>query len=144
MPTGWSRRRSGKPEGPSGPVGDLRSLRARVRFAGRWTPRATPPPSATCGRAERFQEMKTMNTRPATLRPGSRSGEMRHYLSGRPVNGGDTIELCFSGGWVTGRYEWNSEQSEQQPSFHCSIVVDGGGVVERVIEIPENALVRWP
>ena len=85
-----------------------------------------------------------MNTRPATLRPGSRSGEMRHYLSGRPVNGGDTIELCFSGGWVTGRYEWNSEQSEQQPSFHCSIVVDGGGVVERVIEIPENALVRWP
>ena len=82
-----------------------------------------------------------MNTRPATLRPGSRSGEMRHYLSGRPVNGGDTIELCFSGGWFTGRYEWNSEQ---QPSFHCSIVVDGGGVVERVIEIPENALVRWP
>lgn len=84
-----------------------------------------------------------MSSPPACLRLASRAGEMRHTLSGRAVNGGDTLDLCFSGGWITGRYEWGSEHSGQ-PSFHCSIVLEGGGVVERVIEIPEGALLRWP
>ena len=68
---------------------------------------------------------------------------LRHYLQGRPVNGGDTLELCFSGGWVTGRYEW-SPADQRGPWLHCSIELSGGRVAEHLIEIPDGALLRWP
>jgi hypothetical protein len=67
----------------------------------------------------------------------------RYYLDGRLLNGGDILELCFSGGWVTGRYEWNPERAEN-PRFYCSIELAGGGVTEHVLEIPNRALLRWP
>jgi hypothetical protein len=67
----------------------------------------------------------------------------RYYLAGRLLNGGDTIQLCFSGGWVTGRYEWNPERPNN-PYFHCSIELEGGRVAAHAIEIPDQALLRWP
>jgi hypothetical protein len=75
-----------------------------------------------------------------TLRNGPLG--LRHYLDDRIVNGGEPIEICFSGGWVVGRYERGPDP--ERPSFHCSIERAGGGVAELVIEIPEGALVRWP
>ena len=52
-------------------------------------------------------------------------------------------QLCFSGGWVTGRFEWNGELGEG-PRFSCSIELDGGRVAEHSLEIPDGALMRWP
>jgi hypothetical protein len=66
----------------------------------------------------------------------------RYHLAGRPVAGGSVVQLCFSGGWVTGRFEW-SGQADEKPHFHCSVELDGGGVEEHVVEIPERALLRW-
>jgi hypothetical protein len=75
-----------------------------------------------------------------TLRDGPQG--LRHYLDDRLVSGGDTLELCFSGGWVVGRYECGADR--HRPSFHCSIELSGGGVVDHAFEIPDDALFRWP
>jgi hypothetical protein len=73
-----------------------------------------------------------------------RHGRMRHYLAGRVVQGGDPIDLCFSGGWVTGRYEW-SGQVHEPPLFYYSIeLMAEGQVAQGTIEIPNGALLRWP
>jgi hypothetical protein len=68
---------------------------------------------------------------------------LRHYLGGRPLHGGDLLQLCFSGGWVTGRYERDREHPDRA-WFHCSIELDGGRTAEHVLAIPEGALVRRP
>jgi hypothetical protein len=70
------------------------------------------------------------------------AGRPRHYLAGRPVVGGSVVQLCFSGGWVTGRFDWNGNIDER-PRFSASIELDGGGVAEHSLEIPERALLRW-
>jgi len=80
---------------------------------------------------------------PQTLELRTTGGRPRHWLGDRPVNGGDALELCFSGGWVVGRYEWDAEKQER-PLFHCSIVLQEGDVAETVIEIPDGAVMRWP
>lgn len=73
-----------------------------------------------------------------------RDGRAKYWLDGRPLNGGDPIDLCFAGGWVTGRFEWTSVIAER-PRFHYSIsLVVHGRVVEGDLEIPEGAVVRWP
>ncbi|MET0388738.1 MAG: hypothetical protein ABW321_22390 [Polyangiales bacterium] len=73
-----------------------------------------------------------------------RDTRAKHYLFGRPVGGGDPIDLCFSGGWVTGRYEWSGEPAER-PSFHYSLeLIDEGRVAQGVITIPDGAILRWP
>jgi hypothetical protein len=65
----------------------------------------------------------------------------RYYLDGKVLNGGDILELCFSGGWVAGRYEWSPDRG---PLFFCSIELAEGGVIEHVLEIPDGALLRRP
>jgi hypothetical protein len=69
-------------------------------------------------------------------------GGPRYYIAGRPVPGGSVVQMCFSGGWVTGRFEWSGDCAER-PRFHCSLEVEQGGVVEHSLEIPEGALMRW-
>jgi hypothetical protein len=64
----------------------------------------------------------------------------RYALRGKPLYGGDTIALCFSGGWVIGRFEWNSDL-DRPPRFHCSIEIEGGRVAAFSLDIPEGALV---
>lgn len=74
----------------------------------------------------------------------ARDTRVKYYLAGRPVGGGDPIDLCFSGGWVTGRFEWSGDPQER-PSFHYSLELIGEGQVEPgVIAIPEGAVLRWP
>lgn len=68
---------------------------------------------------------------------------IRHYLADRLLNGGDPIQLCFSGGWVTGRYERSSDHPERA-FFHCSIERAGGMTTDHMVELPDDALVRWP
>jgi hypothetical protein len=79
-----------------------------------------------------------------TLQLIVRSGRAKHYLDGRPVNGGDPIDLCFSGGWVTGRYEWSGEPNVP-PCFHYSLeLIAEGRVAPGILAIPEGAVLRWP
>jgi len=67
----------------------------------------------------------------------------RYFLAGRLVPNGSVVQLCFSGGWVTGRMEWTGVP-DGKPRFHASIELDGGGVVEHSLPLPEGALLRWP
>lgn len=76
---------------------------------------------------------------PETLKLTETMSGLRYTLEGRPLLGGDTVALCFSGGWVVGRYEWNSDPAER-PKFHCSIELAGGEVERFEIDIPERAL----
>jgi hypothetical protein len=71
-----------------------------------------------------------------------REPRRKHYLAGRPVNGGDLIEVCFSSGWLTMRYEWND--SLALPHFHFSVELGAGRIWESFLELPEGVLLRWP
>lgn len=76
------------------------------------------------------------------LELSQRGARSRHRLLGRTVHGGDVLQLCFSGGWVSGRYEWSGD--ERAPRFHFSVELGGGRVWESSFELPEGALLRWP
>ena len=87
--------------------------------------------------------MESERQQAATLELRERvGGRWKHVLSGRVVHGGDPVQLCFSGGWVTGRYEW--EGPEHPPRFHFSVELAGGRVWESHLELPGDALLRWP
>lgn len=62
-------------------------------------------------------------------------GGLRYALHKKALFGGDTIALCFSGGWVMGRFEWDSDP-ESPPRFHCSIELAGGRVEPVELPIP--------
>ncbi len=76
---------------------------------------------------------------PEALQLVNTQSGLRYSLRGKPLYGGDTIALCFSGGWVIGRFEWNSDL-DQPPRFHCSIELEGGRVATCTLAIPEGAL----
>jgi hypothetical protein len=78
---------------------------------------------------------------PETLKLVNTLSGLRYSLHGKPLLGGDTIAMCFSGGWVVGRFEWNSDPAEE-PRFHCSIELAGGRVQALDIAIPDDALLR--
>jgi hypothetical protein len=87
----------------------------------------------------------TQEDRPAgSLQLIDRHGRFKYALLGRMVNGADPVELCFSGGWVTGCFEWSGEPTEL-PRFHYSIeLAADGAVAQGSLEIPEGAVMRWP
>lgn len=66
---------------------------------------------------------------------------MRWFLDDRPLSGGDVVQVCCSGGWLTGRFEWSAGVNAP-PSLHFSIELGAGRVAERVLELPEGALLR--
>ena len=79
-----------------------------------------------------------------TLELVAKPGRTKHYLNERPLSGGDPVELNFSGGWVTGRYEWSTDPGEP-PYFHYSIQLQTEGeVAQGRLPIPVGALLRWP
>ncbi len=78
---------------------------------------------------------------PETLKLVETLSGLRYSLQGKPLYGGDTVALCFSGGWVVGRFEWNADPAEP-PRFHCSIELEGGRVQLFSLEIPEGALLQ--
>lgn len=77
------------------------------------------------------------------LRLGRAQGGERFFLVGRPISGGDVVQICASGGWLTGRFECDAG-SGATPMFYFSVELEGGGVEQLRFPIPENALLRWP
>ena len=84
----------------------------------------------------------------------------RHYLDGRAVHAGDTLELavfegvtvCAQGDpdpvWLRGRYEW-SYQAGDAPRFYLELgdgKALGAGACVGLAEfkLPEAAVLRWP
>jgi hypothetical protein len=84
-----------------------------------------------------------MSDESGALELGRAQGAARYFLLGRPVGGGDVVQLCCSGGWVTGRFEWDAGEGGA-PTFYFSIEIAGGGVAQQAIVIPDGALLRWP
>lgn len=84
-----------------------------------------------------------MQDQPSTLELRAGPSGPRYYLAGRPVSGGSPLQLCFSGGWVTGRYEWSGDYADA-PRFFASIELAGGQVEILSFALPEGALLRWP
>ena len=85
---------------------------------------------------------RIMPSQPAsTLKLMQTLSGLRYCLDDKPLLGGDTLALCFSGGWVIGRFEWNSDPSVA-PRFHCSVELVGGKVEPFDLAIPEGALLR--
>lgn len=78
-----------------------------------------------------------------SLRLGHAQGTDRYFLGDRPLQGGDIVQLCASGGWITGRFEWDAGRGGE-PTFFFSIELEGGGVEQLSFAIPDRALLRWP
>lgn len=88
--------------------------------------------------------LSAMSEPSGSLQLGRAQGAMRYFLLDRAVNGGDVVQLCTSGGWITGRFEWDAG-SDDGPMFYFSVELDGGGDVAQLrVPIPERALLRWP
>jgi hypothetical protein len=87
-------------------------------------------------------ESDTTSREPSVLTLRERGPRRTHLLHDRPLHGGDPIQLCFSGGWVTGRYEWPG--GDAPPRFHFSVELTGGRVWESCFDLPDGALLRWP
>lgn len=79
----------------------------------------------------------------STLRLGTAQGSTRYFLEDRVVSGGDIVQLCCSGGWLTGRFEWDAGLAKA-PTFYFSIELEGGAVSQLSIDLPDSALMRWP
>jgi hypothetical protein len=82
-----------------------------------------------------------MSRMSGTLSVVQAQGTQRYALLGRVVSGGSVLELCCSGGWLTGRFE---QDADKAPTFYFSIELEGGRVSQQAIELPEGALLRWP
>ncbi|UJR84859.1 hypothetical protein [Sandaracinus amylolyticus] len=76
-----------------------------------------------------------------SLRRGLRHGVERWFLNDRSLSGGDIVELCCSGGWITGRFEHDAGMGGA-PTFFFSIELGEGRVSQQSIELPEGALMR--
>ena len=77
----------------------------------------------------------------APLRPGRAQGADRWFLDDRPLSGGDVVQLCCSGGWLTGRFECDSGGA---PTFYFSIELGAGRIEQQKLVLPEGALLRRP
>jgi hypothetical protein len=84
-----------------------------------------------------------MSGESGALRLGRAQGAARYFLLDRPVSGGDVVQLCCSGGWITGRFEWDAGMGGA-PIFFFSIELGAGGIAQQSIVLPSGALMRWP
>lgn len=97
---------------------------------------------------------------PDILREEQEASGPRHYLDGRPVHAGETLEIRFAaaakarlvdtndaqeGIWLRGRYEWNF-QPGSRPVFYLELGnAEGGGCAALAeFRIPPPAILRWP
>jgi hypothetical protein len=110
--------------------------------------RALPPPDNVTSALSQLCKFRPLTYAPSmrgdTLELITRNGRTKYQLAGHVLNGGDPIPLCFSGGWVIGRFEWSGEL-DRRPLFHYSLeLVTDGDLFEAAFEIPEGAILRWP
>ena len=82
-----------------------------------------------------------MSDEGSLLRVGHAQGSARYFLEDRPLSGGDIVQLCCSGGWLTGRFEWDPGTGGP-PSFYFSIELGGGRVEQQRLVLPDGALLR--
>jgi hypothetical protein len=87
------------------------------------------------------EDHRVMPTAAGTLHVVHAQGAQRYALHDRVLSGGDIVQLCCSGGWVTGRFE---HDAGAPPRFHFSIELDGGRFAPFSFDIPERALLRRP
>lgn len=99
-------------------------------------------------RAEHFDPL--LGYEPHTqLIEASDAGGRRHFLDGRAVHAGTTLELLLpDGNWLRGRYEW-SYTAGDPPTLH--VALGGPAEAERQHELPvvsfplpARAVLRWP
>jgi hypothetical protein len=74
----------------------------------------------------------------SSLARGFAQGSPRFILGDRALSGGDIVEVCCSGGWLAGRFEWDDAGAY----FHFSIELGAGEVAAQRIALPEGALMR--
>jgi len=82
---------------------------------------------------------------------GRSEGGQRHYLDGRPVHAGDTLELLLDDGcWLRVRYEW-SWQPDVAPTAHIALGLPASARKQLSIDppttsfaLPPRAILRWP
>ena len=84
-----------------------------------------------------------MSSEGTPLRLGTAQGSARWFAGDRALNGGDIVQLCCSGGWLTGRFECDAGTNDA-PTFFFSIELGGGRVEQQKIVLPEGALLRRP
>lgn len=82
-----------------------------------------------------------MSDEGAPLRRGRAQGTERWFIDDRPLHGGDIVQLCCSGGWLTGRFECDSGTGDA-PTFYFSIELGAGRVDQQKLTLPEGALLR--
>jgi hypothetical protein len=99
---------------------------------------------------------------PGSLQLQREDGGLRHYLDGRAVHAGTTLQLLLPNSrWLSGRYEW-SFQSDAPPLLYVLLggdwerlrkedprsEVNGGNTdfcgEEVRLQLPESAVLRWP
>lgn len=74
------------------------------------------------------------------LQVGTAQGTLRYLHGGRVLSGGEPVQLCCSGGWLTGRFE--ATGVEHPARFFFSIELGAGQVEQLSIELPTAALLR--
>lgn len=80
---------------------------------------------------------------------GRTEGGPRHFLDGRPVHAGTTLELMLADGrWVRIRYEWGW-QADAPPTAHLPLGIPESA--EKLadptsvsFDLPARAILRWP
>ena len=82
-------------------------------------------------------------TTSGSLTLGRSQGAEHYFLLGRALHGGDIVQLCTSGGWLTGRFEHDHGEGGL-PTFFFSVELDGGGIAQLHFPLPDRALLRWP
>lgn len=116
----------------------------------RGSPRSRPPTTraGTTGAPSTFDPL--LGYEPHTqLIEASDAGGRRHFLDGRPVHAGTTLELLMPDGhWLSGRYEWNFVAGEA-PTL--DLALGGPAEAQRQGEVPvvsfplpARAVLRWP
>lgn len=66
---------------------------------------------------------------------------VRYALDDKVLFAGDLIAVCLSGGWVTGRFEWNGDFATP-PELHTSFELGAGRLHPLAIELPAGALLE--
>jgi hypothetical protein len=84
---------------------------------------------------------KSLSTMPdegtsMTLQLFSDASGLKHYLAGKPVRSGDTIEVLVLDRWIKARYEWSGD-----PGNDAFGIIDDN---DTTVTITPNTLVRWP
>lgn len=80
---------------------------------------------------------------------GRTDGGARHFLNGRPVHAGATLELLLErAAWLPIRYEWNWQEGTAPTAYAAAGLPDDARSIADPplirFELPPLAVLRWP